>query len=241
MEKNEELNEVFSEDALKILNNAEVKISELTENFGNVTLVGKVMHLFDQTHDKISQSGLVGDETGVTRFVIWKSDLKKNAVEVDKVYEFKNYKVNAYEEKISIVSDKNSITEKKNIEITVHETQSETTSLTAFVVDVKKAAITKLCDNPLDDKCAKKTKWGFDVRLVLDSGTSTVTVDVRDFDLLDLTIKAVKEKVMQSGDPSHLINLISDKIGGRYLQVAREYDAQRYFLISNDQLKKMVI
>lgn len=241
MKIDNKLEEVFSNEALKVLNDAEVKIGDLNENFGTVTLIGKIIHLFDKPHDKISQSGLIGDETGVTRFVIWKSNIEKNAVEINKVYQFAGYKVNTYEEKVSIVSDTISVTEKKEVEITVHEEQSEATSFTAFVVEVKKAAITKLCDNPLETDCKKKTKWGFDARLILDSGTSTVTVDVRDFGLLDLTIKEVREKVMESGDPSYLNELISEKISGRYLQISREYDAQRYFLITNDQLGKMVI
>ena len=239
--KNKEIEEVFDETALKVLTKAEIKIVDLNENYGSVTVTGKVTHLFDQLHDSIAQAGLIGDETGVTRFVIWK-DGKGKPLEFGKVYTLEDYRVNSYEGKLSLTSNKNSNVTKKDVEIDVYiENAEEVGPLTAFVVEIKKAAITKLCDDPLDQDCKKKTKWGFDVRMVLDSGVSTMTIDVRDFVLLDLTIDKVKKTVMESGDPSMLLKVISEKLSGRYLQVEREYEAQRYFLIMNKELLKMVI
>lgn len=233
------LKDVFSIEALRAINSAKIKISDLNENFGTVTLVGKVIRLFDEVHETIAQAGLLGDETGTTKFVIWKS-AKERALKKNKVYTFENYKVSTYNDQISIVSDKASALLDSNVKIDVHEAQSEASDLMAFVVEVKKAAITKLCDNPLDKDCKEKTKWGFDVRMVLDSGNSTLTVDIRDFTLLDLTVASVKKTIMESGDPSLLLKTISEKVSGRYLILEREYEAQRYLLITNEQLLKMV-
>ena len=239
--KNKEIEEIFDKTALNILAKAEIKIADLNENYGSVTVTGKVIHLFDQLHNSIAQAGLIGDETGVIRFVIWK-DGKEKLLEFGKVYTLENYRVNSYEGKLSLASDTTSIITKKDVEIDVYiERTEEVSPLIAFVVEIKKAAITKLCDDPLDQDCKKKTKWGFDVRMVLDSGVSTMTIDVRDFVLLDLTIDKVKKTVMESGDPSMLLKVISEKLSGRYLQVEREYEAQRYFLIMNKELLKMVI
>lgn len=238
MTEKSELTDVFDEAALKILESEQLKIGDLNLNYIKVALTGKVVHLFEDTHAAIALAGLIGDETGVTRFVVWQKQLKENRLEEGKVYTLTNYKVNEYQGKVSIVTDTDSVAVESDKEITVQETPTETSDLKCFVVEVKKAAIVKLCDDPLGD-CKKKTKWGFDVRLLLDSGQETVTVDVRDFELLDLTITQVKKIVMESGNPNELNALMTEKLSGHYLTITKEYDAQRYFLVRNKTLKEM--
>jgi replication factor A1 len=38
-----------------------------------VTLKVKVVQIWDNTSDKITQTGLIGDETGIIKFTIWES------------------------------------------------------------------------------------------------------------------------------------------------------------------------
>lgn len=238
MTKKSELEDVFDDAALKILDSEQLTIGEINPNFIKVNLTGKVIHLFEDTHASIALAGLIGDETGVVRFVVWPKQAKENALEEGKIYSLTNYKVNEYQGKVSIVTDTDSVAVESDKEITVQDTPSEAIDLKCFVVAVKKAAIVKVCDDPLGD-CKKKSKWGFDVRLLLDSGQETVTVDVRDFELLDLTIAEVKKIVMESGNPNELNALMTEKLSGHYLTVTKEYDAQRYFLVRNKTLKEM--
>jgi len=55
-----------------------VHISEIKENRKWVSLRVKVIQLWDSTSDKIIQSGLIGDETGMIKFTIWRTDKSKS-------------------------------------------------------------------------------------------------------------------------------------------------------------------
>jgi replication factor A1 len=49
------------------------KIEDLSENGKWANLKAKVIQLWENTHDSISQVGLLGDETGIIKFTAWKN------------------------------------------------------------------------------------------------------------------------------------------------------------------------
>lgn len=53
-------------------------IADLTPGIGSVR--AKVIQEWDTTHDRMLQSGLLGDETGTVKFVIWKEEGKERLV-----------------------------------------------------------------------------------------------------------------------------------------------------------------
>lgn len=71
-----------------------------------VNLRIKVTQLWDSGHDSIRQIGLIGDETGVIKFVSWeKADLV--LIEADKCYNVENVVTNEYEGTYSVAFTKN--------------------------------------------------------------------------------------------------------------------------------------
>lgn len=62
------------------------KVSEIKP--GIVNLHAKVVRLFEPKSDKVAQTGIIGDETGTTKFVIWKSSNPKRELKEGKVYNF---------------------------------------------------------------------------------------------------------------------------------------------------------
>ncbi len=80
-----------------------VHISEIKEDGKWVSLRVKVIQLWDSTSDKITQSGLIGDETGVIKFTIWRTS-GALPLEEGKSYEIKSAVTNLYNEKFHWIS-----------------------------------------------------------------------------------------------------------------------------------------
>ena len=71
------------------------------KNGGWYTVEVKVIQLWDNEHTSIRQVGLVGDDTGVVKFVSWnKSDLPM--MEHNAEYEITNVAASEYEDRLQI-------------------------------------------------------------------------------------------------------------------------------------------
>ena len=68
-------------------------------------LTGKVIQLWENHHESISQVGLVGDETGVIKFTLW-NNTGLEPLELNQVYEFKNVVVKYWNGKAGIELNK---------------------------------------------------------------------------------------------------------------------------------------
>ena len=68
-------------------------------------LEAKVVELWDPTSDTINQVGLIGDETGVIKFVSW-AKAKLPAIEEGKSYLFKNIIADEFNERMSVKFNK---------------------------------------------------------------------------------------------------------------------------------------
>lgn len=68
---------------------------------GIFNLKCKVIQLFESKSDKISQVGLIGDESGIIKFIAWKSS-NLPAVEVGKAYLFTYVQSQKYNDKYSV-------------------------------------------------------------------------------------------------------------------------------------------
>ncbi|MDV0447726.1 hypothetical protein MsAg5_16380 [Methanosarcinaceae archaeon Ag5] len=70
-----------------------------------VSLDGKVIQLWENPHESIAQVGLIGDETGVTKFTLW-GNAGLPALELNKSYQFKNAIVKTWNNKAQIELNK---------------------------------------------------------------------------------------------------------------------------------------
>ncbi len=76
-----------------------VPIAELKPGIATVRV--KVVQNWEPRHDRMMQTGMVGDETGVIKFVTWKDD-SSTAVEEGKIYTVYYAGVDEYQGKLSI-------------------------------------------------------------------------------------------------------------------------------------------
>ncbi|MDD3901737.1 MAG: hypothetical protein PHX22_10995 [Dysgonamonadaceae bacterium] len=71
-----------------------------------VNIEAKVIQIWDNAHDSISQIGLLGDETDIIKFISWKK-AGKPEIELGEVYRIKNLAVSEYNGGYSVSINKN--------------------------------------------------------------------------------------------------------------------------------------
>ena len=87
------------------------KIVDISENGQWANLKAKVVQLWENTHESISQVGLLGDETGIIKFTEWKNaELPK--LEQGESYLFRSVVVGEYNGRFQVQINKNSSVEK---------------------------------------------------------------------------------------------------------------------------------
>ncbi len=101
-----------------------VNISDITEDGKWIDLRGKVVQLWDNSHESISQVGLIGDETGTIKFTVWESG-SASPVEEGGSYVFRNVVVNEWNGKFQLNVNKSSSVESIDEEIEVGTTTVE--------------------------------------------------------------------------------------------------------------------
>lgn len=162
--------------------NPMMSISDLPQEDGVwCNLRAKVVDIWETSSEHMSQIGLIGDETGRTKFVIWKNAGLPDMVE-GKSYMIENVVTNLYNERISITFNKTSTITEIDDDIEVGDT---TTSYTGVLVSIKNGSgLIKRCP-----ECNRRTVGGactehgnvdgvYDVRImgVMDDGVSTQDV-----------------------------------------------------------------
>jgi replication factor A1 len=100
-------NEFYTRQAEPQLN----KIVDLSENGKWANLKAKVIQLWENTHESISQVGLLGDETGIIKFTAWKN-AELPELEQGKSYLFKSIVIGEYNDRFQVQLNKNSSVEK---------------------------------------------------------------------------------------------------------------------------------
>jgi len=99
-----------------------VRISDLKP--GVATIRAKVVREFDAGHERMLQTGLLGDETGTVRFVIWK-DSSSEILSEDKIYTIYYADASEYQGKISLNITGSMVLEEEDTEIEVYEGDTE--------------------------------------------------------------------------------------------------------------------
>ena len=83
-----------------------IKIEEIKEAGKWISIEAKVIQIWENSNGAVSQTGLVGDETGVIKFVAWKKS-ECPMLELGETYRFKNVVTSEYNDRDSVSLNKN--------------------------------------------------------------------------------------------------------------------------------------
>ncbi len=100
-----------------------------------VTVKGKVLQLWDPRSDSISQTGLIGDDTGVIKFTIFARSAEKLDVTLEegKSYEFRNVVSSIWQGQLSIKANSNSEIVLLDIDI---EVKKQSITMIGIITDI---------------------------------------------------------------------------------------------------------
>jgi replication factor A1 len=202
-----------------------------------VTIKGKVVQLWENSHETIEQAGLIGDPTGVIKFTNWASaDLPD--MEEGKSYILKNVAVNEYGGKAQIQLNRSSSIEELDEDI---EVGTSIFTYTGAMVDIQTGSgLIKRCPECkralLKGACPEhgKIKGKYDLRIkaVLDSGTTTQDILInREIteELVGLSLESAIAMAADALDPGVVLDKLKHELIGRYYTTSG-HKLDRYIL-----------
>jgi replication factor A1 len=194
-------------ESFKTGNASLVHIASIKEDNNWVTIRGKVLQLWDPRSDSISQTGLIGDDSGVIRFTIFTKSADKLDItlEEDESYEFRNVVSSSWQDQISIKANSNSEIVSLETDIVV---KRQSVTITGIITGISAGSgLIKRCP-----ECKRKLSKG------------NCTEHGRVEGIFDLRLKAILQDSMPSTPPqSHdlVINAtLVEKLTGISLQKA---------------------
>ena len=229
--------QVGSSDFVPTLRDSELRnIVDLTGGQW-VTIKGKVVQLWENSHETIEQAGLIGDPTGVIKFTNWSSADLPDMVE-GKSYLLKNVVVNEYGGKVQIQLNRSSSIEELDEDIKVG---TSTFTYTGAMVDIQTGSgLIKRCPECkralVKGACAEhgKIKGEYDLRIkaVLDSGTTTQDILINrkiTEELVELSLESAITMAADALDPGVVLDKLKHELIGRYY-TASGHKLDRYIL-----------
>jgi len=220
--------EVESVEAGSITPAMEIKVGDIADPEKWIDTKVKVVQLWDPTSDAISQTGLVGDDTGVIKFVKWTKSELPDMVE-GQSYELKNVVTDIFEERFSIKLNRTSQILALEEEI---EVSPQTAQFTGAIVDIQRGSgLIKRC--PICRRMLAKGVCGehgkqdgtYDLRIkaVLDDGIlvqeALINRETTER-LIGVSIEDAKAMAMEALDHEVVRALIEEKLLGRYYTVS---------------------
>jgi replication factor A1 len=212
--------------------NPTVTVEEIDTDGAWVNAEVKCIEIWEAKSEKIKQTGLVGDSTGKTKFVIWESAEGVEPMALDVVYSIENAVVNEYQNRFSLSINKKSKVTKlgKTIEVA----SGEATIVGAIVsIQYLGSGIIKRCTECkrvlMNGICPThgKNKGVQDLRIkaIIDTGKKTLNV-IFGKDITEGLIKTPMEEIRKwkaEGD-DYLFNDAADAaLLGKYLEVVGYY------------------
>ncbi|HPS92035.1 MAG TPA: replication protein A [Methanothrix sp.] len=218
----------------------QVTVAEINEPGKWVDLRVKVAQLWETNSEAISQSGLVGDETGSIKFVKWvKADLPD--LEEGKSYRLKNLVTDEFQGRFSVKMNRTSQIEPLDVDVEIGSIAAE---FSGALVDVQKGSgLIKRCPvckrSLAKGVCSEhgKVDGTYDLRIkaVLDDGRKVQDLLVNRETterLLNLTLEEAKQMAMEALDHEVVRSLIESKLMGRYYSVTGPR-IDRYLLVES--------
>ncbi|MDD1734310.1 MAG: replication protein A [Methanothrix sp.] len=215
-----------------------VKVVEINEPGQWVDLTVKVAQLWEANSDAISQSGLVGDDTGTIKFVKWaKADLPE--LEEGKSYLLKNLVTDEFQGRFSVKLNRTSQIVPLDEDVEIGSVAAE---FSGALVDVQKGSgLIKRCPvckrSLAKGVCSEhgKVEGAYDLRIkaVLDDGRRVQDVLINRETterLVNLTLEEAKQMAMEALDHEVVRSMIESKLMGRYFSVTGPR-IDRYLLV----------
>jgi replication factor A1 len=220
----------------------EAELKNIVDLIGGqwATVKGKVVQLWENSHESIEQAGLLGDPTGVIKFTNWASSELPD-MEEGKSYLLKNIVVNEWSGKAQIQLNRSSSIEELDEDIEVG-----TSKITYFgaMVDIQTGSgLIKRCPECkralVKGACAEhgKVKGEYDLRIkaVLDSGTTTQDALInRELteELVGLSLDSAIAMAADALDPGVVLDKLKHELVGRYYTVSG-HKLDRYILVDS--------
>lgn len=218
----------------------QVNVAEINEPGKWIDLRVKVAQLWETNSEAISQSGLLGDETGSIKFVKWvKADLPD--LEEGKSYLLKNLVTDEFQGRFSVKMNRTSQIELLDVDVEIGSIAAE---FSGAMVDVQKGSgLIKRCPvckrSLAKGVCSEhgKVDGTYDLRIkaVLDDGRRVQDLLVNRETterLLNLTLEEAKQMAMEALDHEVVRSLIESKLMGRYYSVTGPR-IDRYLLVES--------
>ena len=208
-------------------NQSPVKIAELTEDNKWCSFIAKVSMLWEARHEKIAQTGVLGDETGTIVFTTWKST-GCSVLEEGKCYTFKNVVTSEWQGRMSIKINKNSEILPYQGDITVAK---KLVTVVGALVDMQQGSgLIKRCPecnrSLSKGSCAEhgKVEGVYDLRIkgVIDDGVTSQDVILNrklTEERTGITLAKAKEIATESLDAGTVADEMGCKVIGHYFEV----------------------
>jgi replication factor A1 len=216
----------------------DLSVAQINEPGRWINLKTRVVSLWETNSDAISQSGLIGDETGTIKFVKWaKADLPD--MEEGRSYHLRNLVTDEFQGRFSVKLNRNSQIEPLDIDV---EVGSQAAEFAGALVDVQKGSgLIKRC--PVCKRslakgiCSEhgKVEGTYDLRIkgVLDDGgrVQDVLINRETTErLVGLTLDQARQMAMEALDHEVVRSLIESRLVGRYFSVTGPR-VDRYILV----------
>jgi len=217
-----------------------LKVVEINEPGRWVDLEVKVAQLWETNSESISQSGLVGDETGTIKFVKWaKAELPD--LEEGKSYRLRNLVTDEFQGRFSVKLNRTSQIEPLDCDIAIG---SVAALFSGALVDLQKGSgLIKRCPvckrSLAKGVCTEhgKVEGTYDLRIkaVLDDGRRVQDVLINRETterLVDITLEQAKQMAMEALDHEVVRSMIESRMMGRYYSVTGPR-VDRYLLVES--------
>ncbi|KXS45171.1 replication factor A [Methanolobus zinderi] len=215
-------------------------VSDLNSDGKWANVKAKVVQLWENTHESISQVGLVGDETGTIKFTKWeRAELPD--VEEGKSYLFKNIVVNEWNGKFQINLNKTSSIESIDEDL---EVGSSTATFTGAMVDIQSGSgLIKRCPECnralTKGACMEHGKvdgiYDLRIKAVMDDGTTTQDAIIkRDIseDITDMTLENAIAMAADALDQGVVLEQMKKALVGKYYTISGSR-IERYLLVDS--------
>ncbi len=226
------------------------KISDIKEPNQWISVKGKVVQIWEPNSPSILQTGLIGDETGVIRFLIWAKS-NKPEVEEGKCYIFKNVVTDEFGGSMRINVTRYSEIEEINEDIEVPKDLKYSAGIEvigALVAIQQNSGLVQRCDEcgkiVKSGMCPKhgKVKWHDDLRLrgVIDDGSNTYEVILNEENIKSLTgmgLEEAKRLAQENLDRNVVLTELKKALLGKYLRVEGDL-AGRFLMARNVEFYK---
>ena len=210
--------------------NEEIPLASIDEDEQWIDVTAKVVELWEPQNEAIAQVGLIGDESGRTKFVAFEtSDLP--AIEEGAVYELENVVTDEYQGDYSVKLNRTTDIEKLDTDITVGDSA---TTIEGALIDIQSGSgLIKRCPT---DGCTRVLQNGrcsehgtvdgeFDLRIkgVIDDGeTVTEVIFTREMTekLSGITLSEAQQMARDALDTSVVVEEIRQDLIGAYYRIS---------------------